>query len=849
MHERFLPSVLPIRPGGVAALPPAAAHEARVRLLRCGWLHTCTRVLRQAARARAEVAAGLVEAAGQLLRARGSQLQPHVVQELHSLSHLWEDRLSWESTTQCLLQVVSPVWLLLSPPEPGAHSLTGGLPSPAGAAATPVGASMAGGEPSATGTAAPAAAPLLSVSPSACGAVCELLVSASKAVQGAAVAVRQLREADLFRQQQQHQQQQQQHPSQEQQRHQPQAQQQPCRSDPAGGAAHVPQQDKELGAYGVHTSAGSRTQQQEPGTHGRTGCSSTGTATTIDTDNPTASSHSVAPPGDPRWAWLARHGQDLEAEQRRWVDCLKDVLRDLLPLVLTGRQSWLVTVPELCAPELRALDPASRRASGASPGVSAGSHGPVVACGQDQAAALRGAAAYVMCVVGRTALEELRGVEGSFDPLLEWGWEQQGGRGAEAMRPEHVRVVGGVTTQEHATAEGCTAGQGQGQEDNGRAGDAMQRRPPPPPLQQPHQEQWALLRNITSRQYYRVSVLLSYLVCPLCDWLPGGRGHVAWLLPPPRSLQRLLVGSCHVLLRTTHAAASLPPSPEHTADVKRTSHWCVTYLLGAVLRLSCHVVLGPHVRLWLGRRLSELAGEAAVGAAAGGAGGSSLQTATAGGCDAAATASAQLHEALGPELLTLAEALAELAVNEGNGSGGDMSGLVEGLARAAAREQRVAKDEGGGVGMGPLGGNTGVGDGGGVSGGSRVGDEAFRRAARALAAEWTRLKIGAGALPPSLRAQRGKGQLGGRQLEQEDASGGAGGGVGGRREVGGREGVLEVEVEAPRVCGNPECVNFEGDAEGALKFRRCGGCGAVRYCGADCQRAHWRAGHREECKR
>ncbi len=51
-----------------------------------------------------------------------------------------------------------------------------------------------------------------------------------------------------------------------------------------------------------------------------------------------------------------------------------------------------------------------------------------------------------------------------------------------------------------------------------------------------------------------------------------------------------------------------------------------------------------------------------------------------------------------------------------------------------------------------------------------------------------------------------------------------------------------------RVCGNSGCGNFAGESEGALPFKQCGGCRAVRYCGADCQRAHWREGHRAECK-
>ncbi len=839
----------PIPSGGVAALPSAAAHEARVRLLRCGWLRTCTRALRLAARERTEIAARLAEAAGQLQRAVAQQPQAHTVPEPQSLRGLWDERLLWELATQCLVQAVSPVWLLLSPTAAG-----GSWPSPAGAAVsltsvraapdtTLVGISSAGGDTSAAaGPAAPAAAPLLSVSPSACGAVCELLVTAGKAVQGVAVAVRQLRGAGLLGQQQQHQQQQPQWQQQE----------QPGPSDSAGGAAPESQKDKERGAVGADASVGCHTQQQEPGTHGRTGCSDAVT-TTITTTTTTATTNSYRVPRDaPNRVWLPYCAQVVEKEQRTWVNCLRHILQDLLRLVLTGHQSWLLNVPEPSAPELRPLDPASRRASGASPVGSSGSHGPVVACGQDQAAALRGAAAYLMCVVGRTALEELREMEESLEPLLECGWEQQGGHGAAGMRPEEQGCAdGGVPLQEQGTVEGCTAGQEQGQgentkhTDNGTAGDTGEG-PPPQPLQQPHQEQWALLRDITSRQYNRVGVLPCYVLYPLCDWLPGGRDHVAWLLPPPRSLQRLLVGSCQVLLCTTRAAASLPPSLEHTADVKNTSQECVTYLLGAVLRLSCHAVLGPHVRRWLGRRLGELAGEAAVGAAAGGAGGISLQPVTA----AAATASNQLQGVPGPEGLTLVHALAELVGSvdawrqEAGVGGSDLTGLVERLARAVSGEQRAAEaEERAGVGMRLL---AEAGDGGGASGGSRVGEEAFREAARALAAEWTRLLFGAEALPPSLRAQQGKGQAAERQVEQGHASGG----VGGERQEGVYgEGALEVDVEAPRVCGNPECVNFEGDAEGELKFRRCGGCGAVRYCGADCQRTHWRAGHREECKK
>ncbi len=51
-----------------------------------------------------------------------------------------------------------------------------------------------------------------------------------------------------------------------------------------------------------------------------------------------------------------------------------------------------------------------------------------------------------------------------------------------------------------------------------------------------------------------------------------------------------------------------------------------------------------------------------------------------------------------------------------------------------------------------------------------------------------------------------------------------------------------------RMCGNPRCSSFAGESEGALPFKQCGGCRAVRYCGAECQRVHWREGHKAECK-
>ncbi|KAG2482239.1 hypothetical protein HYH03_018822 [Edaphochlamys debaryana] len=49
------------------------------------------------------------------------------------------------------------------------------------------------------------------------------------------------------------------------------------------------------------------------------------------------------------------------------------------------------------------------------------------------------------------------------------------------------------------------------------------------------------------------------------------------------------------------------------------------------------------------------------------------------------------------------------------------------------------------------------------------------------------------------------------------------------------------------VCGAPGCGSFGSRSEAEIPLKRCGGCRAVRYCGAACQRAHWRMGHKDEC--
>ncbi|GAQ78866.1 hypothetical protein KFL_000200180 [Klebsormidium nitens] len=52
------------------------------------------------------------------------------------------------------------------------------------------------------------------------------------------------------------------------------------------------------------------------------------------------------------------------------------------------------------------------------------------------------------------------------------------------------------------------------------------------------------------------------------------------------------------------------------------------------------------------------------------------------------------------------------------------------------------------------------------------------------------------------------------------------------------------KADACQVCGDPE-------SEEGGPLRRCGGCNneQVKYCGTECQKAAWQAGHKKDCKR
>jgi hypothetical protein len=60
--------------------------------------------------------------------------------------------------------------------------------------------------------------------------------------------------------------------------------------------------------------------------------------------------------------------------------------------------------------------------------------------------------------------------------------------------------------------------------------------------------------------------------------------------------------------------------------------------------------------------------------------------------------------------------------------------------------------------------------------------------------------------------------------------------------------VLLEEVPLPVGCSNTACVKLKGLSENLAASKGCVGCKVVRYCGRECQVAHWKS-HKGLCKR
>jgi hypothetical protein len=59
----------------------------------------------------------------------------------------------------------------------------------------------------------------------------------------------------------------------------------------------------------------------------------------------------------------------------------------------------------------------------------------------------------------------------------------------------------------------------------------------------------------------------------------------------------------------------------------------------------------------------------------------------------------------------------------------------------------------------------------------------------------------------------------------------------------------EAKLAAADAFDRATCINCNRQAKDAEKFKACGGCHKVQYCGIDCQQQHWKTGHRSICFR
>ncbi len=320
------------------------------------------------------------------------------------------------------------------------------------------------------------------------------------------------------------------------------------------------------------------------------------------------------------------------------------------------------------------------------------------------------------------------------------------------------------------------------------------------------------------------------------------------LLPPAQLLacqpQRLLAAACAL-------AGVLPEG--HKARRQQLVLWAIQLTVA----MAAHKTLSGRVRSWSAG--PQLAAQGCV--TEGPEGGSPADTCAGAGCLVAPVQFAVQHAMnFAPRRAAQAIALLKIAAGEvaaGEVAAGEITAGEVAAGEVAARE--VAEGEV--AAQGP-GGGVGGGDGGGADAARVDTDGGFQRYAAAVAehletaedasgpkAEEPLLPDGRKALALAVELLAANGQI-----EQFDKDGH----LPPPPPPSAPSWPLPPPLALPpgwagalprlRVCGNPACCNFAKEREGALPFKQCGGCRAVRYCGADCQRAHWREGHRAECK-
>ncbi len=307
----------------------------------------------------------------------------------------------------------------------------------------------------------------------------------------------------------------------------------------------------------------------------------------------------------------------------------------------------------------------------------------------------------------------------------------------------------------------------------------------------------------------------------------AGSSCFAWRQLLAAQPQRLAAACCEVLAAAASAGAKAGAGgdPDRYGPLTLVAFVRLAQAVGrSVLKLAALEDLRPYVRAWLAPRAvaESMDEEGRRGGGGSGDGGGDGGGATA---VAAAAYSAELLAGGGAgwsEGVVDDEAMAVMV-----GSMPFYGGLLHRVRQAAA------------TGSGAQGESGGDGD--------RAYDEAVAAAARQLEDRSSMLVSILLGQPGPESMQGAREQL--RRTRRQAGSGG--GGVAGPKAalppaLGGD--AIKAMCQRVRVCGNPACGNFARCAEAQLTLQRCGGCVRVRYCGADCQRAHWRGAHKEECK-
>ncbi len=323
--------------------------------------------------------------------------------------------------------------------------------------------------------------------------------------------------------------------------------------------------------------------------------------------------------------------------------------------------------------------------------------------------------------------------------------------------------------------------------------------------------------QLSSEQTTEVATVAELLRHVVTWWRPP------LLLPPAQLLacqpHRLLAAACALV-------AVLPPPTDPLKLKTRLGVW----LASTVVVMAAHKTISGRVRSWMAPRTAPTTTTTTAAAAA-----APLVPVPAGSSTAAAASGEASVDACGG---CLAAPLQHAVRHTASGVAAPYAAQVLALLKIAAGEVEAKAGvpccEGGRDAAGEA-------------------DGGFQQCAAAMAAEMARShddrRVHMGVLE-LLPLPDGSWPMDLLDREQQ--------GTGGKPPPVGLPGALPPPLALPprrqgalprlRVCGNPRCGNFAERSEGELPLKQCGGCRAVRYCGAECQGAHWREVHKAECR-